>query len=61
MPDLRRPSVSKRLGLQGSTVPGLAEAVLDDTLTLDDVVRRHPSFNLSILRRGAARIFRTKP
>jgi len=50
--DLRRPMVSKRLGLQGSTVPGLAEAVLDDTLTLDDVVRRHPTFNLSILPAG---------
>ena len=50
--DLRRPSVSKRLGLQGSTVPGLAEAVLDDTLTLDDVVRQHPTFNLSLLPAG---------
>jgi capsular exopolysaccharide synthesis family protein len=50
--DLRRPSVAGRLGLKASGGPGLVEAILDDTLGFDDVVKRHPLFNLSVLTAG---------
>jgi capsular exopolysaccharide synthesis family protein len=50
--DLRRPSVSKRLGIDGRERPGLVEAILDETLGLDDVVQRHPRFNLFVLPAG---------
>jgi capsular exopolysaccharide synthesis family protein len=50
--DLRRPSVATRLGLKGSASPGLGEAIRDETLRFDEVVRRHPLFNLSVLTAG---------
>jgi capsular exopolysaccharide synthesis family protein len=50
--DLRRPSVATRLGLRESGAPGLIDAIADDTLTLKDVVRHHPLFNLSVLSAG---------
>ena len=51
--DLRRPSVAQRLGGSGEE-PGLIDAILDPQRTLDDVIRRRPEFNLSILPAGQA-------
>jgi capsular exopolysaccharide synthesis family protein len=50
--DLRRPALHRYLGL-GEARCGLADAVLDPTLTLVDVVRPCPPFNLSVLPAGA--------
>jgi capsular exopolysaccharide synthesis family protein len=53
--DLRRPTLATRLGMKGEkgpADPGLLEAILDETLTLDDVVTRHPEFNLYLLSPG---------
>lgn len=52
--DLRWPSVADHLGLSHSTWPGLAEAILDPELTLEQVVRRCPPFNFSVLVAGRA-------
>jgi capsular exopolysaccharide synthesis family protein len=49
--DLRTPSLGNRLGLVSQS-PGLVDLVLDPGLTLDDVVRRHPRFNLSVVPAG---------
>jgi capsular exopolysaccharide synthesis family protein len=50
--DLRLPRVGERLGLDGSHVRGLADAIADDGLTLPDVVQHLPRFNLSVLPAG---------
>jgi protein-tyrosine kinase len=50
--DLRRPAVHHYLGL-GEVRSGLADAILDTTLTLVDVVRPCPPYNLSVLPAGA--------
>jgi capsular exopolysaccharide synthesis family protein len=50
--DLRRPSVAARLGMKAVTRRGLVEAIVDDSVRLEDVVKRHPAFNLSILSAG---------
>jgi len=52
--DLRRPSVGDRLGLRNSRDRGLVDLVLAPDLTLDDAVRRRPSYNLSVLAAGRA-------
>jgi capsular exopolysaccharide synthesis family protein len=46
--DLRRPAVSKYLGLGESDRPGLADLVMDPKQTLDDTVQRyeHPRFDV---------------
>ena len=49
--DLRRPAVHQYLGM-GEARRGLADAILDSTLTLVDVVRPCPPFNLSVLPAG---------
>ena len=49
--DLRRPALHRYLGL-GEAKRGLADAILDSTLTLVDVVRPCPPFNLSVLPAG---------
>ena len=49
--DLRRPALHRYLGL-GEARRGLADAILDSTLTLVDVVRPCPPFNLSVLPGG---------
>ena len=49
--DLRRPSVAHRLGL-GVNVRGLVDAIVDPTVTLDDVVLTRTSFNLAVLPAG---------
>ncbi len=51
--DLRRPSLSKLLGLGDSGNPGLVDAILKPRLTLEDVVRPCPSFNrLAVISSG---------
>jgi capsular exopolysaccharide synthesis family protein len=50
--DLRRPSISKYLGLPMRGLPGLAEALLDPACSLRDVVRRLEGFNLSVVPAG---------
>ena len=50
--DLRRPSLHRYLGI-GEARRGLTDAILDPTLTLVDVVRPCPPFNLSVLLAGA--------
>jgi polysaccharide biosynthesis transport protein len=49
--DLRTPSLGNRLGLTTQS-PGLVDLILDPGLTLDDVVRQYPRFNLSVLPVG---------
>jgi protein-tyrosine kinase len=49
--DLRRPALHQYLGM-GEARRGLADAILDPTLTLVDVVRPCPPFNLSVLPAG---------
>ena len=49
--DLRRPMVAHRLGLGGAK-HGCVDALLDSSLTLDDVVQNLPHFNLSVLPAG---------
>src|SRR5438132_1300781 len=49
--DLRTPSVGDRLGLVSQS-PGLVDLILDPTLALGDVVRRHPRFRLEVLPAG---------
>lgn len=51
--DMRTPSLGKRLGLTAEG-PGLTDLLLDPSLRLDDVARRHPRFPLSVLRAGRA-------
>lgn len=50
--DLRLPTVGQRLGLDGSNVRGLADALADDSLALPEMVRHLPGFNLSVLPAG---------
>jgi capsular exopolysaccharide synthesis family protein len=50
--DLRRPGVEATLGLRVSPSPGLVGAILEPRLTLADVVRRRPPFNLDVLPAG---------
>src|SRR5437588_10759240 len=50
--DLRRPRIGDQLGLEGSDTRGLADAIADDRLTLPEVVRHLPRFNLSVLPAG---------
>lgn len=52
--DLRRPSVAQALGRQEDETPGLVDAILDPRLSLQDVVRPCPPFNLSVLSTGRA-------
>jgi capsular exopolysaccharide synthesis family protein len=50
--DLRRPSVAMELALDEPVGPGLVGAIVNPTLTLADVVRHRPPFNLAILPAG---------
>jgi capsular exopolysaccharide synthesis family protein len=52
--DLRRPSLASLLALGGSGGPGLVNAILDSTLTLEQVARPRPPFNLSVIPAGQA-------
>jgi capsular exopolysaccharide synthesis family protein len=50
--DLRRPSVTGELALEGRESPGLVDAILNERLTLDDVVQVIEPLNLSVLPAG---------
>jgi capsular exopolysaccharide synthesis family protein len=52
--DLRRPSVARYLGLALQGTPGLAEALLQPTYELSQLVQHLERFNLSVLPGGAA-------
>lgn len=47
--DLRRSTMGDRLGLGAIGTRGLVDAILTPGLALEDVVRRRPPFNLSVL------------
>lgn len=49
--DMRRPCVAPYLGF-GDRPAGLVEAVLEPARGLDELVRRHPDINLSVLPAG---------
>ncbi len=49
--DLRRPSVSRRLGF-GQEEPGLVDLLTQPRLSLDSLVRFFPLFNLAVLPAG---------
>jgi capsular exopolysaccharide synthesis family protein len=51
--DLRTRSLGNRLGLIDQS-PGLVDLILDPDLTLNDVIRQHPRFHLSVLPAGPA-------
>ena len=62
--DLRRPAVSRYLGLRDASKPGLAELVLDTKLQLPDAIERHEHVAFDTMVAGAAdtpihQIFRT--
>jgi capsular exopolysaccharide synthesis family protein len=50
--DLRQSAVPQRLGLDGSGGPGLVDAILDPTLTLDELARPCPPYNLWLVAAG---------
>jgi tyrosine-protein kinase len=50
--DLRRPSVTESLGLDGFRGPGLVGAILDPRLSLKDVVKPCAPFNLFVVPAG---------
>ena len=50
--DLRRPAVADLLGLGESDTPGLVNAILDPSLTLEEVAQPRPPFNLSVILAG---------
>ncbi len=50
--DLRRPSVTEQLGLGHSHSRGLVDAILNPGLSLEDIVRWCPSFNLAVISSG---------
>lgn len=51
--DLHRPSMDGYLALRDPAGLGLADFILDASLALEGVVRRLPSFNLSVLPAGS--------
>src|SRR6478752_7654405 len=52
--DLRRPAVSRYLGLRDVSKPGLAELVLDEKLQLPDAIERHEHVAFDTMVAGAA-------
>jgi len=50
--DLRRPAVANLLAFGGSDAPGLVNAILDPSLTLERVARPRSPFNLSVIPGG---------
>jgi capsular exopolysaccharide synthesis family protein len=53
--DLRRPAVTRQLGLGGSR-RSLVDALLEPRLTLEDAVEHVPGFNLSVLAAGGSAV-----
>jgi protein-tyrosine kinase len=54
--DLRKPGIANLLGLARRGGPGLVDAILDPSISVDDVVRLRPPFNLSILPGGSPQL-----
>jgi capsular exopolysaccharide synthesis family protein len=52
--DLRRPSVSAYLGLDRFSGRGLAEAIRDPSLSIENMITRLPQFNLAVLPAGGS-------
>lgn len=50
--DLRRPSVGRLLGFEDSRSVGLVDAILDPRMSLADIVRPRPPYNLSVVLAG---------
>lgn len=50
--DLRQPSIAEYLGFGSSSRPGLADAILDPGVALEEVVKRRPPFRFSVLSAG---------
>jgi protein-tyrosine kinase len=50
--DLRRSSLHHVLGLGDTNHPGLVDAIVDPSLTLDRIVQPRPPFNLSVICAG---------
>jgi capsular exopolysaccharide synthesis family protein len=53
--DLHRETVTEYLGLNQAKLPGLADAILDERIALEHVVRRFDALNVSILAPGDVR------
>jgi protein-tyrosine kinase len=50
--DLRGANLANYLGLDDQEAPGLVDAILNTSLTLEAVVQKHPHLNLSIVSAG---------
>jgi Mrp family chromosome partitioning ATPase len=50
--DLRCPKMAERLGLDGSQLPGLVEAIATPHLGIADVARKLSTYNLSVVLAG---------
>jgi protein-tyrosine kinase len=53
--DVRKPSVASALGLRDSTL-GFRDAFVNAGMSLKEVIRRHPAWNLSIVTAGRAQV-----
>ncbi len=53
--DVRKPSVAAQLGLRDNVL-GFRDAFLNAGMSLKEVVRRHPAWNLSIVTAGRAQV-----
>lgn len=51
--DVRKPSVGSKLGLRDNVL-GFRDAFVNSAMSLKEVVRRHPAWNLSIVTAGRA-------
>ena len=54
--DLRRPAISRYLGLPDASSPGLAELVLDPQRTLQDTIQHHDHVRFDVIPAGATDI-----
>jgi len=53
--DFRKPSIATQLGMKDNVL-GFRDAVVNPALSLKDVVRRHPAWNLSLVMAGRAQV-----
>lgn len=53
--DFRKPSIATQLGMRDNLL-GFRDAVMNTALSLKEVVRRHPAWNLSVVTAGRAQI-----
>jgi protein-tyrosine kinase len=54
--DFRKPSVAAQLGLRDNNSLGFRDAILNPNLSLKDIVRRLPAWNLSVVTVGRSQI-----